>query len=128
MDLSSVDVFELAKERLSWTDRREQVLAQNVANANTPGYQPRDLKPFAAFLEHTVVPLAATNPLHLAGLSDPIEVRSGGSASERAPDGNAVSLDEQLMKLADTTNMHELASNLYSKYLSMFRLALGRTG
>lgn len=128
MDLSSVDVFELAKERLSWTDRREQVLAQNVANANTPGYQPRDLKPFSSFLEHTIVPLAVTNPLHLAGLSDPIEVQSRESASERAPDGNAVSLDEQLMKLADTTNMHELAGNLYSKYLGMFRLALGRTG
>ena len=128
MDLTSTDLFSLAEQRLDWVNRRQELLAQNVANANTPGYEARDLKPFASFLDHKVVPLAATNPLHLAALSDPAEQAQGGIVTERAPDGNAVSLDSELTKLADTGNMHELATNLYTKYLGMFRLALGKGG
>lgn len=128
MDLTKLDLFSLAEQRLDWADRRQQVLAQNVANANTPGYDARDLKPFAALLQRATVPLAATNPLHLAALSDPMAADRSETAAERAPDGNAVSLDEQLTKLADTSGMHQLAANLYTKYMGMFRLALGKAG
>ncbi len=126
MDLTSMDLFSLAEQRLDWVSRRQQLLAQNVANANTPGYEARDLKPFASLLQSKVVSLAATSPLHLATLSDPAEKAQAEIVTERAPDGNAVSLDTELTKLADTDGMHQLASNLYTKYLGMFRLALGK--
>ena len=128
MDLTSVDVFSLAEQRLDWVNRRQELLAQNVANANTPGYEARDLKPFQSFLDKTTVPLAATNPLHLAALPGTTGAAESDIVAERAPDGNAVSLDSELTKLADTGNMHELATNLYTKYLGMFRLALGKGG
>ena len=48
------------------------------------------------------------------------------SNRESAPDGNAVSLDDQLARLADTETAHDLASDIYKKYLSFFRLAIGR--
>lgn len=126
MDLTSMDLFSLAEQRLDWVSRRQQLLAQNVANTNTPGYEAHDLKPFESLLQGKVVSLAATSPLHLAGLSDPAEDNRAEIVTERAPDGNAVSLDTELTKLADTDGMHELATNLYTKYLSMFRLALGK--
>lgn len=126
MDLTSTDLFSLAEQRLDWVGRRQQLLAQNVANANTPGYEARDLKPFAALLASKAVSLAATSPLHLAALSDPAEEDQAAVVAERAPDGNAVSLDTELTKLADTDGMHELATDLYTKYLGMFRLALGK--
>jgi flagellar basal-body rod protein FlgB len=128
MDLTSVDLFTLAERRLDWADRRQQVLAENVANANTPGYAARDLKPFESLLRGAAVTLAATSPLHLAAASDPLLADRSQAVAERAPDGNAVSLDEQLTMLADTTGMHQLAANLYTKYMGMFRLALGKTG
>jgi len=128
MDLTSVDLFTLAEQRLDWAEQRQQLLAQNVANANTPGYEARDLKPFAAMLQRVQVSLAETSPLHLAGTSDTLLAGRSQPVAERAPDGNAVSLDEQLTKLADTTGMHQLAANLYTKYMGMFRLALGKTG
>lgn len=126
MDLTSMDLFSLAEQRLDWVSRRQQLLAQNVANANTPGYEAHDLKPFASLLQHKVASLATTNPLHLAALSDPAEEDRAETVTERAPDGNAVSLDAELTKLADTDGMHALAANLYTKYLGMFRLALGK--
>jgi len=127
-NLASMDLLTLAERRLDWADRRQQVLAQNVANANTPGYEARDVKPFESLLEGSSLPLAATSPLHLAASSNPVLAEQGEIATERSPDGNAVSLDDQLTKLADTSGMHELAVNLYTKYMSMFRLALGKTG
>ena len=127
MDVTHMDLFTLAEQRLDWANRRQEVLAQNVANANTPGYAPRDLAPFESLLQHAGAALTATNPMHLAAFSDPAEAR-GETVTERAPDGNAVSLDEQLTKLADTGGMHELATNLYTKYMGMFRLALGKAG
>jgi len=126
MDLTSVDLFSLAEQRLDWVSRRQQLLAQNVANANTPGYEAHDLKPFAALLQHKAVPFTITNPLHLAAFSDPAEEDRTRIVTERAPDGNAVSLDGELTKLADTSGMHELATDLYTKYMGMFRLALGK--
>jgi flagellar basal-body rod protein FlgB len=128
MDLTSADLLSLAEQRLDWADRRQQVLAQNVANANTPGYAARDLTPFESLLRHAPVPLAVTSPLHLAATSDPLLSDRSQAVAERAPDGNAVSLEEQLTKIADTSGMHQLAANLYTKYMGMFRLALGKAG
>ena len=44
----------------------------------------------------------------------------------RTPDGNAVALDEQLVKLADTETTHAMVTSIYRKYLGMFSMALGR--
>ncbi len=123
-----IAVLEMAEKRLAWADRRQQVLAQNIANANTPKFQPRDTLPFAAMLDrHKATELAQTRPNHLA----PLNGGNSGLASlakprERAPDGNAVSLDDELTKVADTETAQELATGLYKKYLGLFRMALGR--
>jgi len=122
-----IGLFQLAERRLQWVSRRQELLAQNVANASTPGYQPRDLSPFARALSQAVPALAHTDPLHLTGTTS-------GSAGrqprprERAPDGNAVSMEDQLTKVADTAGTQALVSNLYRKYQGMFRTALGRAG
>jgi flagellar basal-body rod protein FlgB len=125
---TGVALFDLADRRLAWLGAREGVLSQNVANANTPGWKSRDLTSFASYLSSSAVSgstLALTNPLHMKGtLPDTagVQVQPG----EQAPDGNAVSLDDQLMKIAQTDTDHELVTTVYTKYLGMFRMALGR--
>ncbi len=128
MDLLNTGVFDLAERRLAWADQRQQVLAQNVANANTPGYEARDLPPFQSLLGRMGVPLAATSPFHLASLIEAAPNEAHLRPSARAPDGNAVSLDEQLTQIADTDSMHTLATNLYRTYMGMFRTAFGQSG
>jgi flagellar basal-body rod protein FlgB len=127
MDPSGLPLFDLAEQRLAWTDRRQEVLAQNIANLNTPHWQAKDLRPFAAALADVTGPtLARTDPGHLAGTQDTAAQSLLTLApGTHQPDGNAVSLDDQLTKVADTATAQEIATTLYKKYLSMFSLALG---
>jgi len=117
----------LAERRLAWVDQRQKLLAHNVANASTPGFQPRDASPFAAALAGPAGVLARTDAGHLGGSSD-----AGGSTQARGPgrasNGNAVSVEDQLAKVADTSGTQELVTNLYPKYQGLFRTALGRAG
>jgi flagellar basal-body rod protein FlgB len=129
MDQTQIGLFDLAERRLAWADRRQALLAQNIANANTPGYRPHDLRSFATTLAGAggAAPVR-TQPKHLAGIS------GAGQQSEselrpaaRAPDGNAVTLDDQLVKVADTATTHALVTTIYKKYLGLFSMALGRS-
>jgi flagellar basal-body rod protein FlgB len=127
MDPSSLPLFDLAQQRLAWTDRRQEVLAQNIANLNTPNWQAKDLKPFAQALAGVAAPaLARTDSGHLAGTLDTgNQSLLTTQASAREPDGNAVTMDDELTKVADTATSQEIATTLYKKYMSMFSLALG---
>lgn len=127
MNPTQIGVFDLAERRLAWVDQRQAVLAQNIANANTPQYQPHDLQPFAAALgTANVIAPVRTQPDHLAGT---VDTSSRADLVKRpsahAPDGNAVALDEQLVKVADTETTHALVTAIYKKYLGMFAMALG---
>ncbi|MGG5812588.1 flagellar basal body rod protein FlgB [Falsiroseomonas sp. CW058] len=126
MDATRTGPMALAERRLAWLEQRQRVLAQNIANADTPGYQPRDATPFARVLAGAQPELARTSPRHLD--------TPGGSrtkrdrAAETAPDGNAVSLDREALKVAETDQAHALALSLHRRWAAMFRTALGRNG
>ncbi|GAC1341721.1 MAG: flagellar basal body rod protein FlgB [Acetobacteraceae bacterium] len=127
MDPTDIGLFRLAERRLAWVDERQRLLAQNVANADTPGFKPRDVAPFAAALAGQDAVLAQTDKAHFASPTSSIhglDIRASG----RAPNGNAVSLEDQLSKVADTSSTQELVNNLYHKYQGLFRTALGRNG
>jgi len=127
MDPSRITLFDLADRRLAHIGRRQEVLAQNIANADTPGWQARDIKPFAELLARrgSGMAPARTDPGHLAPLQG-TGPRAHAEHGERAPDGNSVALDTQLAKVADTESSHSLVTGLYQKYLAMFRTAAGR--
>ena len=128
MDQKQIGLFDLAEQRLAWADRRQGLLAQNIANANTPGYRPHDLKSFATTLAGAggVAPVR-TQPNHMSGLAGGTQQAEAElRPSARAPDGNAVALDEQLKKVADTQTTHALVTTIYKKYLGLFSMALGR--
>ena len=128
MGSTDIGIFKLAEKRLAWAAGRQQVLAQNVANANTPGYVARDVTPFSAALAQAGGgTLNRTAPAHMEG-AVPATAARPVRPTERAPDGNAVSLEDQLTKVADTSGTQELAINIYRKYQGMFRTVLGRGG
>jgi flagellar basal-body rod protein FlgB len=133
MDLTNVPLLTALRERMSWLNSRQTLLAQNVANADTPGYAARDLKPmdFQAELDRQHAPgftgLAATDPRHIAvPVSGPAQSPDGEITQiETTPAGNSVSLEEEMIKVADTQSQYQAASNLYSKAVSMMRTAIG---
>ena len=74
-----------------------------------------------------------TNPMHLAGFSP--GGSAGGAKSEKEKDpvevtysGNAVTLEQELMKANQTATDYELTTNLYRKNIQMIKDALGRPG
>lgn len=129
MDPKRIGLFDLAERRLAWTGRRQAVLAENIANANTSGYKPHDLRPFTAMLDNAnAVAPVRTQPNHLAdttAATSPNEVVD--RTHTQSPDGNAIALDEQLVKVAETETTHSLVTTIYKKYLGMFSLALGHS-
>lgn len=130
MDPTRIGLFDLAEKRLAWTAQRQGVLAANIANANTPGFQARDVRSFDAVLSGTgSIEPARTQAMHMTGslpsglssiISDPPKARS--------LDGNSVALDQQLTKVADTETTQALVATIWKKYMGMFNTALGRSG
>lgn len=126
MDPMRVDLFELADRRLQWLGARQGVLAANVANADTPRWKARDLPAFADLLATSDAGRPVrTSPMHLAGTVTDMD-GARAAVGEHAPDGNQVSLDRQLEKIAQTDSDHEAVTAIYHKYIGMFRMALGR--
>ena len=128
-------LFQLMSARMAWLGQRQVVLGQNLANADTPDYRPRDLKEadFARLASGvrgrpSRIAMAATDPLHVEGAPAVrlgLEGRPVDSEYESAPSGNAVILEEQMAKATQTALDYELTSNLYRKHLGMVRIALG---
>ncbi len=132
MDLSKFPVFRMMSGKMRWLASRQGVLSQNVANADTPKYEAKDLKEvdFSKTDGATTfrVELARTNPAHFArtGEKSDFDSEKQRSPYETLPTGNSVVLEEQLMKVAQTKHDYELMTRLYRKHLQMFQIALGR--
>lgn len=132
MDLTNLKLFQMATKRMDWLSKRQQVLSQNIANSDTPGYGPKDLKQLQ-FREmvrpQTTRPtLNKTSSMHIEATHKNPKYRQDPKKDtyETAPAGNSVILEEQLTKVAETQANHRLASNIYSKHISMLKHALGK--
>jgi flagellar basal-body rod protein FlgB len=121
-------IFDLAEKRLAWASERQAVLARNIANLSTPGFQSADLPNFQKVLGGalTVRPVR-TDPSHLEGTIDPgMQIRSKPGTTARTADRNGVRLEEQLMKVADTATLHSTVTAIFKSYVTMFNTALGK--
>jgi flagellar basal-body rod protein FlgB len=130
MDPTRIGLFDLAEKRLVWTAQRQSVLASNIANANTAAFQARDIQSFESVLSgHGSIAPARTQPGHMAGVTPTgLASLTTDPPQARALDGNNVSLDQQLTKVADTETTQALVTTIWKKYMGMFSMALGRSG
>jgi len=131
MDLKNLAIFSMASRRMSWLGKRQEVLAHNIANSDTPRYRPQDLKAqdFSKFLNPSVpqTRLQTTQANHVLPPRGTPEFRQNKEKEtyEVAPAGNAVIIEEQLMKVTETQGDYRLVTNLYQKHLKMIRAAIG---
>ena len=126
MDTTGLGIFDLARKRMAWASQRQAVLAKNIANANTPRFQPADVQDFAKTLAgSTGIDPSRTHPNHLSG-TDPGGSRAVGRPRVHSPDGNGVPLDRQLTTVADTQTTQTLTATIYKKYMGLFGIALGK--
>jgi flagellar basal-body rod protein FlgB len=130
MAISNIPLFSMLRTRMHWHQERQRLLAENVANADTPRFQPRDLTP-PRFDRNSAavaaVGLARTNPLHLASAAEATRFQqSRAEAFEARPSGNAVSLEDEMLKVASNQMDYQAATTLYTRGLGLIRSALGR--
>ena len=131
MNLPDMPLFSMLRDRMTWLHQRQDLLSQNVANADTPGYVARDLKPlnFEDAMRNTTSggSLNTTNARHIAlssSTSSAFEDRAAPD-TESSPNGNAVSLEMEIIKVSDTQAQFQAASNLYAKAMTMMKTAIG---
>ena len=125
---SQTSFLDLAERKLEWIDARSRVLAGNVANADTPAYEARDLAPFASMLAPGSLPLATTDARDLPGSPSADATATDDEADETSPDGNAVSVDQQMRLIAANDQDQGVVTTLYRKYVGMTATALGISG
>jgi flagellar basal-body rod protein FlgB len=117
---------------MNWHQERQRLLAENVANADTPSYRARDLAPldFGRQVQQASgqLELALTAPTHLSGSA----AASSGFALDRStkydvrPTGNAVNLEDEMMKVAANQMDHQAAISLYSRSMGLLKTAIGK--
>jgi flagellar basal-body rod protein FlgB len=134
--LSSIDLFQVAGDRMRYLTERQTLIARNVANADTPGYKAQDLAPFVppsatgglAATAVAPVALTQTNPAHLQLEPDAVEsqqpVDTEADYGGEKPSGNTVSVEEQMIKSADVSNSFAMASAVYAKSISIMKTAV----
>lgn len=137
MNLSEIPLFSMLRGRLGYLNDRQKIIAENVANADTPGYKPNDLKPFSFEAQVKAATSSAgvqamTQPGHMqapnarASLSGMKAIRTADS--ETTMDGNGVVLEDEMIKMTDARMNYDAAIGFYQKSLGMLRLAIRTPG
>jgi flagellar basal-body rod protein FlgB len=128
MPISDIPILSMLRTRMQWHQERQEVLAENVANADTPNYRPRDLAPpnFENALQTVSLALATTEHGHISG--------SGGSGSpfaegndphyEVRPRGNAVSHEDEMLKLSSNQMDYDAVTSIYTHSIGLIKTAI----
>lgn len=138
MSLTDLPILGMLRTKMHWHQARQSLLAENVANADMPGFKPRDLSmPSPNEIRGLTAPasaeigsdgLARTSPNHIG-----LAAASGAGADPRRfqgfevrPSGNGVNLEEEMLKAGDNQSDYQLAASLYQKSLEALKIAVGK--
>ncbi len=133
MDIANSSLFGAMKQKMLWHQARQKILAENVANAETPGYRGRDLKPFN--LEQQIEKFSSAQIITKATSSKHLQIGIGSTASfgaqqiynfEITPEGNGVNLENEMMKVTANQMDYQAVTTLYSRSMRLLRTALGK--
>jgi flagellar basal-body rod protein FlgB len=136
MAIGDIPILSMLRTRLDWAEARQRVLAENVANSDTPKYRARDLAPLkfeepplaTAPAPVASVSLTRTAENHLPGVGlSPSPYATGKTRTyDVRPTGNAVSLEEEMMKVASNQMDFQAATALYTRSINLLKTALGK--
>ena len=134
MSIQNLPLMRAMASKMIYLEKRQGVISQNIANADTPNYQSKDLTKvdFGAVLKNVTdskaVTLAVTNPGHVGGMNEIERAKNNKDrlTYEVAPDKNGVILEEQMVKANETQMDYSLMTSLMTKTSNMYKIALGR--
>ncbi len=119
--MEPIQLFDLASQQARWLSVRQQTVATNVSNANTPGYKAMDVQPFASVLEQTELQLVAANPAHMAADVSPLGAQElkPDSPWEVTESGNSVSVEQEMMRGSEVNRGYALNTSIVKAFHGM---------
>ena len=136
MAITDIPLFSMLRTRMQWHQERQRVLAENVANSDTPNFKPRDLMepkvdatgasaPGGAM---GTLPMMRTSASHISASGAPETFDQNRKVGfETRPAGNAVNLEEEMLKVSTNQMDYAAVTSLYSRSLHLLKTAIGKT-
>ena len=133
MAINDLPMLSALRTKMQWHQERQRVLSENVSNSDTPNFRPRDLvepkfdKNGASAAAMGSLAMTRTSTTHIApaGGGDTFTARGRGGFHTR-PAGNAVNLEDQMLKVSANQMDYAAATSLYSRSLGLLKTAIGK--
>jgi flagellar basal-body rod protein FlgB len=124
--MEPIYLFDLAASQARWLAVRQATVAENIANANTPGYSAKDVAPFSEIYQQTQLQLVSTNPAHMT--NDPLDLSAMDGKDEQAweitPSGNTVSMEREMLKANEVNRDYSMNTAIVKAFNQMLSLSL----
>ena len=135
MAINDLPMLSALRTKMQWHQERQRVLAENIANASTPNFRPRDL--VAPKFDQGggitgsmgALPMLRTSAAHIAptgGGEDSFD-QNKKAGFETRPAGNAVNLEDEMLKVSANQMDYAAVTQLYSKSLALIKIAIGKS-
>jgi len=126
-----IGILQMSQNLAVYTSSRQSVIAQNIANADTPGYKAQDMASFADSFREAANMRESSQPVragHIAFGAEGArgEIVESSAFGAESPNGNTVSLEDQLVRAADVKAQHDLALGIYTTSVDILRSGMGR--
>ncbi|MEM9635824.1 MAG: flagellar basal body rod protein FlgB [Pseudomonadota bacterium] len=124
--MEPVFLTKLVSHNNDWLSVRQATIAENIANANTPGFRAKDLEPFTSVVSKTQLAMTATHDTHLGQMmevsrSSDVEKADSWTVSHS---GNSVSLEQEMVKAGEVARDHALNASIAKSFHRMYLAAV----
>lgn len=126
MMVDSIKLFDIASMQANWLATRQEVIASNIANANTPNYLEKDIKPFSSFLQEGPAEMRVTNPHHMLPSDSQAEISSVKvrDGLEMTHSGNNVEIEDEMRKSGEVSRQMSLNTAIVKSFHRMYMAAV----
>ena len=134
MSINDIPALSVLRTKMQWHQERQRVLSENVSNSDSPNFKPRDLvEPkfdnagATAGASAGSLAMQRTSSGHISTLGagqNFAENRRTGF--ETRPAGNAVNLEDEMLKVSANQMDYAAVTSLYSKSLHLLKVAIGK--
>lgn len=136
MAISDLPTLSALRTKMQWHQERQRVLSENVSNSDTPNFRPRDLVEPKFDQVGNTAPGTTMGSLAMMPTSGGTNIAASGGSSTFAPNtkgtyetrpaGNAVNLEDEMMKASNNQMDYAAVTSLYSKSLHLLKTAIGK--
>ena len=135
MSINDLPILSALRTKMQWHQERQRVLSENVSNSDTPNFKPRDLvepkfnatgasAPGGAM---GTLPMMRTSASHISASGAPETFDQNRKVGfETRPAGNAVNLEEEMLKVSTNQMDYAAVTSLYSRSLHLLKTAIGK--